>query len=589
MRGRVNLFSIICILAAFLMSFSTTALMAWETPMVVANKDGHKYYKPELGFGPDGSIWVAYREKGIALNSDIIVCHYDGVQMTYENISEGQTFYNSFKNYESDIEVLGDGSVHVVWALHNRNNKTLHHIKYRYKDGNTWSPIINLGDLHFHGNDVVFDLRLGVDNNRNVHVVLQEEHNTVIRYLAKYGDTILEVEEIGNPGSRKKHPDIAVTDDYVQMNWMRKLSNYVQMTQKRDNRLGGEKGAIRQLTFPKSGSGSQKSRIDLDSQNKLHLAEFYKTGIIKKLKYYQELDNGQMSQYVNLSSPDRLMLYHWAGIEVRDNSKIVSFQLGSSSGGDGVYYNWHQGGSWGGYSFIPGTKGAVHQSVDLSADGTVAGITYGSYDNSVMLVTSGPIVTEAPLQAEFNGPATAFYGDSVTFDASQCNILNPDANIVSYVWDFGDGTNTTTTAPTVQHTYNTYGSTSLIKLTIVSDRGDEGSASREIQIEALYSAVISDVKSKKIRSLLFTTDANVVSWKANPKNVVAGYPDIVKFQVYRAPVSSVLSESDYVMIAEVSASVNKLLDYKGLQANTNYVYAIVSVDSEGHISPLNRQ
>jgi hypothetical protein len=584
--------------------------MAWETPMVVAGQDGHNYYKPEIGFAPSGAVYIVYRDKDNAGgDSDIWMCCFDGKEMTYENVSNAAQFFAKYKCYESDIEVTADGKVHVAWMTHDRALPDLQYIKYRYKDGNTWSDVIHLGDMHMHPGDVVFDLRLGVCNNGNVHVILQEEHETIIRYVAKYGDTIIPVEKVGNPGSRLKHPDIAVDDNYVHVIWMRKVGfPYVIMYQKWENKLGGTKGQIKQITFPTGEYASQKSRIDLDSEGYFHLAEFYKTGVVKKLKYYKELPDDSLTNYVNLSHPSKLMLYHWAALEVRENSIIATMQLGSSSGGTGIYYNWKKGGQWGGYAAIPNTDGPVHQSTDLSADGEIAAVAYGKSTSAIMMVSSAPISATGTLDVEFSHPGMVFWGTDINFDASQCAQLNPDYNIVSYEWDFGDGTVETTTGPTVTYRYDTYGTDVEVTLTISGENGETGINYSDIHIHALYNGIITNVEKIQVRTLFHNRPANEVQWTDNPKNEQSGYPSITTYEIWRAPVNPGITQSNtgrygirrtpvrpvnasipdnsYVYVAEVNAGVTGFLDYFGVQEGIQYVYSVRSVDSEGHKSPF---
>jgi hypothetical protein len=584
--------STIVLFTILVLSFivSPSLLQAWETPVPIANKPGFNYYKPEIGFAPSGAVYVAYREKEPGGNSDIMLCYYDGKEYKYENVSDAVTLWPKFKCYESDIEITADGVVHVAWITHNRLAPNTQYIKYRYKDGNTWSDVISIGTLHMHSGDVVFDFRLGVDNNHNVHIILQEEHQTTIRYFAKYGDTIMPMETIDSPGARVKHPDIAVDDNFVHYIWMRKVGfPYVIMHQKRENKMGGTVGEIRQITFPRGDFASQKSRIDLSPDGRLHLGEFYKTGVIKKLKYWEENANGSFKPYVDLSHPSKLQLYHWAALEVRENSKIGTMQLGSSSGGSGLFYNWYQNGDWQGYSSIPNTEGCVHQSTDLSTDGMVAAVAYGRNEDAIMLTSSEPITALGTLETEYSRPDRLFWGTEVTFDASMSANLNPDVNIVTYEWDFGDGTVQTTTNPVITHTFMNYGIPYEVTLKITSDTGESGIYSEEVTVDALYSAIITNVTAKSIRSYFFNRRANEIEWAANPKNVEMGYPSITKFEIWRARANSFVTSGSYQLIGETDAGTTTYLDYNGLESNGNYVYSIISVDSEGHRSPHNRQ
>jgi PKD repeat protein len=78
---------------------------------------------------------------------------------------------------------------------------------------------------------------------------------------------------------------------------------------------------------------------------------------------------------------------------------------------------------------------------------------------------------EAPT-ANPNGPYNAIAGSPVVF--SSAGSLDPDGTIVSYDWDFGDGSSGTGAAP--QHAYQADG-TFTVLLTVTDDGGATGSAS----------------------------------------------------------------------------------------------------------------
>jgi hypothetical protein len=606
---------VIIIISVVLLLFVILPLsvMAWETPIVIAGQEGHTYEKPEIRFAPSGAVYIVYRDKqGPGGNSNIYMCTYDGKNMTYENVSNTAQFFNAYKSYESDIDVTSDGRVHMAWMIHNRAVPDVHYIKYRYKDNNTWSDIVDLGTLVMRSGDAVFDLRLGVSNNENVHVIMQKEAETVLRYVAMYNGTITPLESVGDPGARLKHPDIAVDNNYVHAAWMRKISDvYMIMYQKWENKLGGIKDNIRQVTFPGGGDYScQKSRIDVDSEGYFHLLVFFKTGVIKKLRYTREKASGALTPYLTISNPEKLMLYHWAGLEVRDNSIIATMQYGSSSGGFGIYYNWKKGDQWEGYASIPNTEGAVHESVDLSIDGKIAAVAYGKREEAIMLVSSEKISATGMLETQFTHPNMVFWGADVTFDASQCTALNPDYTIASYEWDFGDGNTETTSSPTITHQFDTYGTDVQVTLTITTQTGETGTSDKDIHIHALYNGIITHVKNMQVRTLFHNRPANEVQWTTNSKNSQAGYPSIVTYEIWRAPQSLIAANANinlakygirttpvkpvnpavpvtnYVYVAEVGANVTKFLDYFGVQEGIQYVYSIRSVDSEGHKSPF---
>ncbi|UCE88824.1 MAG: PKD domain-containing protein [Pseudomonadota bacterium] len=80
-----------------------------------------------------------------------------------------------------------------------------------------------------------------------------------------------------------------------------------------------------------------------------------------------------------------------------------------------------------------------------------------------------PAAGNQPPVADANGPYTGTVGVAVTFDGTASN--DPDGTIVSYAWDFGDGTIGTGATPT--HTYLVDG-TFDVTLTVTDDAGDTG-------------------------------------------------------------------------------------------------------------------
>lgn len=77
-------------------------------------------------------------------------------------------------------------------------------------------------------------------------------------------------------------------------------------------------------------------------------------------------------------------------------------------------------------------------------------------DDAAVVVTGAGQINEAPI-AEANGPYTARKGLPIAFSSQ--GTRDPDGLVVSYKWDFGDGTvSTDTTASSPVHVYNATGS-----------------------------------------------------------------------------------------------------------------------------------
>jgi len=91
-------------------------------------------------------------------------------------------------------------------------------------------------------------------------------------------------------------------------------------------------------------------------------------------------------------------------------------------------------------------------------------------------------VGQNPIASFTYSPVNPFTLETVTFNASTS--YDPDGNIVSYKWDFGDGNITTVTIPIITHTYTTAQSTVnyTVTLTVTDNEGSIGSASQIVPV-----------------------------------------------------------------------------------------------------------
>ena len=132
---------------------------------------------------------------------------------------------------------------------------------------------------------------------------------------------------------------------------------------------------------------------------------------------------------------------------------------------------------------------------DLGDGNTAVGITvsHAYEDNGVYTVTltvtdnEGATDFATATKTVLNRPPIALFTDDITsvvenetihFDAS--GSYDIDGTIVSYLWDFGDGT--TNTGTTTEHTYSKAGNY-VVTLTVIDDDGDFSSVTTEKTVE----------------------------------------------------------------------------------------------------------
>ena len=100
-------------------------------------------------------------------------------------------------------------------------------------------------------------------------------------------------------------------------------------------------------------------------------------------------------------------------------------------------------------------------------------------NNLTSLATANLTVRKYPVASFVYTPSIIEVEEEVTFDASSSTA--DGGRIVSYKWDFGDGTTMTVTAPIVTHAYMKIG-TFEVRLVVADSEGLESSTSQMIQV-----------------------------------------------------------------------------------------------------------
>ncbi len=219
--------------------------------------------------------------------------------------------------------------------------------------------------------------------------------------------------------------------------------------------------------------------------------------------------------------------------------------------------------TWDGYTAIYGSKpnyafGAGKLNVRFLNNPPVAQL------------TASPLKGVIPLNVNFNG--------STSYD--------DDGIIVSWSWDFGDGTTHRGDIRTesldaglkLSHTYNKTG-TYTVKLTVEDNTGDLSSpATVNITAFEVYPPVSISLK-RELNKTLFREEAyHTISWAPNPDNK---YVTISSYKIYRKLQNE--SEDKYKLLATVPATTFQYTD-KRLDPKLKFHYALTSVDSEGNES-----
>lgn len=158
----------------------------------------------------------------------------------------------------------------------------------------------------------------------------------------------------------------------------------------------------------------------------------------------------------------------------------VSFDASASKDPDGIIttYVWNFGDGTSATTTTPRTTHLYGVAGDYQTTLTVT-------DNSGLSVTSAPMTLTVlsavnPVATFVVSPTDAKVGETVNFNASASSVP-PGRQILSYLWDFGDGTSATTSGPITSHIY-TAAKTYTVVLTVTDDIGRRGTFTMTLTI-----------------------------------------------------------------------------------------------------------
>jgi len=554
--------------------FAQNQLPGWGNAIKIAGQEGINYRLPQVCYSPTGKLYIVYWA-----GTKIHLSSYDGSSVKFEKaVSE-----SSQVAYESAMWINKRGVIHVVWIEAASYVADTQYVKYRSYSGSSWSPITELKTLSLPGTvpggfvtRKVENMHIAADESGNVFITFMIWPAARCQFISKFGST--STLESWPMSGRSKHPGVAVDSNYVHVAWQQLWGNiYTIGYCRRSNSLYGKWETVIDVK-----DGIHRPEIAVDPNRVPHVFYMDDTSTARNniYKYW----TGKSFSQKFITSDDKDRKYINLGLAVFDSSNVFTMSL--LNGGPSMYYNWKQNGNWSGHRLVNNTRpNPDDTATTLSPNGKTAVIAYSDKHNSIYinLSTEGPTPPEPPIpndppKAFFSlAPTSGLYPLTVNFNAG--NSTDPDGQIVSYKWIFGDGA--TGSGKIVNHAFQRQGVFS-ISLKVTDDDGATASATGSVQVFGIVPPLNLQYKRIENRNLFFVEYLYRITWDANPRNEEVG-AKIVAYKIYRREKGHI-GFAPFVNIPVGNQSKHEYLDRTLGSVARQYDYLVTSIDSVGRES-----
>ena len=532
----------------------------------VSRSPGLESLSPRIAADSMGNFHVVWGESvPSSTRGDAYYAKYDIATQTWStplNLSNNGMVFSEEKR-PVGIAVDGSDNIYVIYVERNA-------ISLRIFSGGSWGAPFLLASW---GNGDCDSARVAVDSLGNIFTCWWTLDSHQVHSRARVNGVWEDVQVIS--AGQSEFCDIAVGANAVFACWTAKYNTSVyQIFYVRRSTALDANWTAPQIMY-RGSHEQQDPALEVDSSDTAHVVftpVFEMSGLRAVL--YCLWTGTRFAAPVVLS---QTTLLHYPALDERANNLYACWQVGPSGNGTSVDTSNQFNGDWTSVTAVPDSAGATHCDVAADPFGTPIYYVWDQGGEIWCSMGSAPPDNKPPTAEFVFSPSTGICPVEITLDASSSR--DPDGDIVSYSWDFGDGGRAG--GVLVRHTYERWG-TFVVRLVVLDNVGATGVKTHNIEILRLFQPLNIRWETKIDESLLQSRRVTLVTWSKNPANDALGV-QIVFYRVYRKKTGE--SDAAYLLRGEVTAGVYKFLD-TDIGKDDVYLYTVTARDSQGHESPI---